>query len=92
MRILEKVEMFMFLSFRVATVCFVCFLGNAAADPHLVPLADTLPVISSQEIPAPGGYFSGLTKPLVVDVSTRIWGPGITTPPPGGIFHSQLKR
>jgi hypothetical protein len=42
--------------------------------------------------PPPGGYMAGLTKPLMIDITTQIWGPGIKTPAPGGEYFSVRRK
>lgn len=66
-------------------------IGSAAlcAEPALPPVAAKADENRSETCP-PGGYFRGLTKPLMVDVDARIWGPGIATPPPGGKFLAKI--
>ncbi len=66
-------------------------IGSAAqgAEPVHPPFTVT-PDENRSETCLPGGYFRGLTKPLMVDVDARIWGPGIATPPPGGMFLAKI--
>jgi len=59
------------------------------ADPVLLPLVATTGEYR-HEVRVPGGYYIGLTKPLMVNVNAHIWGPGIETPSPGGPFRANM--
>ncbi len=61
---------------------------GGAATPGL--LADRMPIRKLDSVPPPGGYFQSLPVLLKVDSRTRLWGPGINTPGPGGVFRFRL--